>query len=374
MEKPNVFTVEGAAATPSARPLEDHKSFPRQQHNVSQDELVNAGSLLASQMEALGYHPVMLFGMAASGKSTLLSSLLAVLRTEFELEAIAVEGDPILDPQSGYGRFIKSNSEHFFGRTVQDFIDGKPPTATKLALPFFVPVIFQPKDKPAVKLAFMESAGEWYRPDRKSDQFFPVLKKEIEDFIRHFQQGISFIHLAPYTQVAVKSLHVDKSADPKEINEASLALAGAMSAYQVIRTNKAADNHILLVTKWDAHVVQNASLPEILLDSVDAVGPFLKRNYEQAYTTFLGLSLKPQQISVANYCSGIMSGSEKQALKIDNENRPAVTSFPKELWRWLYANASGQSEGFRTDPFPSAEAVGGDYFHRFWKLVDKFFS
>ena len=379
MQEPKEFEFDSADSAPAEKQAPPAPESPRKKKDVRELELqtsdiANAGVLLASQMEAMGYHPVILFGMAASGKTSLLSSLLAVLRTESELEAIAIPGDPILDHQSGYGKFLKSSADQFFGQTVQSFIAGKAPNATKLNLPFFVPVVFQPKGKPEIRVAFMESAGEWYRPDSESDTFFPKLRKEIEEFIRAFPRGISFIHVAPYTQASVRSLNASRAADPKDINTASLALAGALSAYQLVRPDKSRDNHFMLVTKWDAHEVPQASLTEILMETFDAVGPFVEKNYEQAYATFKSLSLRPDQQQLANYCSGIISGGDNTTLRTDNEHRAAVLSFPKDLWRWLYRNVLAELGEPYIDPFPSIDQKKNPIAAAFWKLIDRLFS
>ena len=375
MAGPEDFVIQDVVTAPPPRTSEvPSPTAPRDVSAPSLDEVAAAGPELAKQMADLGYHPVVLFGMAAAGKTSLLSSLLALIRTEPALESALVRGDALIDPQSVYGKYLMQNAEQFFGQTVQNFIAGRAPGATKLPLPFFVPVIFRPKGKPEVKIAFMESAGEWYRPQKNTDRYFPALRKEIETFVRSFQLGISFIHLAPYTQTAIRSLSADRSSDPAEIADASLALAGALGAYEEIRANKELDHHLMLVTKWDAHQVHQANLSEILMETGDAVEPFVLQHYSQAYAAFKGLSVPQSQLSLQHYCAGIISGTDHQTLRIDNEHRPAVLSFPKELWAWIYGNALSASGGIREYPFPTVSQKANGPLTSLLAFMDRFFT
>ena len=194
--RPREFSLDAPGGASTALETELPGSLPTQKldKELEANDIENAGAQLAAQMEELGYHPVILFGSAASGKTSLLASLLATVRTEPTLLVTTVLGDPLLSLKSKYGRYLQSRSEAFYFKTVQDFIDGRAPAKTNIQLPFFVPVVFRPKNHSELRFAFMESNGEWYRPDRSSDAFFPVLRSEIENFIRHYQKGITFVH------------------------------------------------------------------------------------------------------------------------------------------------------------------------------------
>ena len=325
-------------------------SYSRQ--DFSADSVEQAGLHLARDAEGGGYHPVILFGSAASGKTSLLLSLFATLKVEPELRTGLFIGDPILDRSTKFGRYVHDNAVQFLGQKTQDFIEGKTAPATALQYPFFIPAIFRPDGKPEQKFAFMESNGEWYRPDRNSSELFPRLRKQVEDFIANYQGAITFIHLVPYTQQAVRSANVDKQLDAAEMLDASLAISGALQAYEAVRLEKQHDRHLMLVTKWDAHAPPGASKLDVLSGGTEEAEGFVREHYPQALTTLQGLGLRASQVYLNTYCAGIMNESGILILKQDNELRPAVMNFPANLWGWLYRCALEARGQMPMSPFP----------------------
>jgi hypothetical protein len=312
-----------------------------------------AGLHLARDVEAGGYHPVILFGSAASGKTSLLLSLFSAIKIEPDLKTGLFMGEPILDRATDYGQYIHDNAVQFFHQKTQDFIEGRAAPKTALQYPFFIPVIMKPDGKQEQKFAFMESNGEWYRPDRSTSELFPRLRRQIEDFIANYQGGITFIHLVPYTQQAVRSANVDRQVDAAEMLDASLAIAGALQAYDSVRLEKQNDRHLMLVTKWDAHSPQGTSKRDVLLDASEEVGGFVREHYPQALTTLQGLGLRDTQVYMNSYCSGIMNDSGILVLKQDSELRPIVMNFPVNLWGWLYKCAREACGQLPVSPFPA---------------------
>ena len=264
-------------------------------------------------------------------------------------------GDPILRSDSEYGRYLIENSEDFFGRKTQDFIEGNAPPASKMELPFFVPIAFRPRLGREVKFAFMESNGEWYRPHRNSNRLFRRLKGQIEDFISNYQGGIIFIHLVPYTQRPVHGANPDPADDATQINEASLAISGALQAYESVRVNKRNDRHIMLVTKWDAHRPPDADRLDALTDDKEDVEAIVKDRYAAAFNSYRGLSLEPSQLFLNGYCAGLMNERGAVGLRKDDELRATVVRYPINMWRWLYKSALANVGEMGADPFPSTE-------------------
>jgi len=321
--------------------------------NFATEDIEEAGLQLALHVESGGFHPVILFGNAASGKTSLLLSLFAAIKTNPELFTGLFLGDPILDEKTEYGRYLHENSVQFFGQKTQDFIEGKAAPKTALQFPFFVPIIFRPDNKPEMKFAFMESNGEWYRPDRNTGRLFPSLRRQVEDFISNYQGGITFIHLIPYTQGAVYSTNSDRIHDAAEIQDASLAISGALQSYEKIRIYKQHDRHLMLVTKWDAHSPPNVSKLDVLTESTDEVARFANDNYSQALTTFRGMGLESSQMFLNSYCAGLMNEMGVLVLKQSNELKSAVMNYPIKLWEWLYRGALEAIDKPVVDPFPA---------------------
>lgn len=326
------------------------------------------GQRLAAGLEEGDYHPVILFGNANSGKTSLLLSLISLLRTETDLQCGLRLGDPILTPSTPYGKFILQQAEGFWGKKTQDFINGTASPKTAIDAPFFVPLILSPEGKSELRFAFMESNGEWYRPDRDSERLFQPLRKQIETFIATFQGPITLIHLLPYTQRPVYSSDVDKMGDATELEDASIAIKGALDQYRRIRPNSQDDCHLMLVTKWDAHSPDGVSKLEVLEFPGNEPEEFATRRYEQAVASYLSLPLRPDQRQFSAYCSGMIAGNKLSMPKKGEPMRDAILGYPKNLWTWLYRTSLIQLGEFAANPFPSPPKPNW-----FARLLNRFF-
>jgi hypothetical protein len=359
----------GRAPQPEIAPL---ASVPPTRERPSEpapvDDVEASGVHLAAGLDAAGYHPVVLFGNANSGKTSLLLSLFALLRTEPSLVTGLELGDAFVATDSLYGKYLRDQAEGFFGRKTQDFIEGRASPKTAIELPFFIPVVFRPEAKPEIRFAFMESNGEWYRPDRSSEKLFPKLRQQIEDFLATYQGPITFIHLLPYTQQVVYGSGADQLTDDNEMKEASLAIAGALYAYQKARVNKQDDRHLILVTKWDAHDREELDRADILRHSGPEAEEFANERYSQAMSVFRGLGLQSYQQRLNAYCAGIIAGQNVTMPKRGDELREAVLHYPTQLWRWLYRSTLEQLGEQPIDPFPPEPKPNW-----FVRLLDRFF-
>ncbi|MEA3003557.1 MAG: hypothetical protein QOH81_2345 [Sphingomonadales bacterium] len=324
---------------------------PASEADALRDE-PESGRLLAEHMAEAGYQPIILFGNAASGKTTLILSLLATIRTEAQLEAALFLGDPVLDTSKKYGAFLWEQASLFFGLKTQQFLEGTASPRTNIELPFFIPLIFRPNGKPEVRIAFMESNGEWYRADRQTNRFFPPLRKQVEEFLRNYTGGILFIHLLPYTQRVLYSSAEGTGNDATDLTEASLAVSGALQAYDAVRPDKRNDRHLMLVTKWDAHSSAGLDSVEALHDHPDEVSDFVAQRYSQAFITFRGLGLEPSNIGLNGYCAGQISANNVIRAGHDSDMREAILRYPIGLWRWIYQKTLEIEGQTPLDPFP----------------------
>lgn len=341
-------TNEGPAPTASASEADALRDEPE------------SGRLLAEHMAEARYQPVILFGSAASGKTSLILSLLAAIRTEARLNAGLFLGDPILDTSKRYGAYLTEQASQFFGLKTQQFIEGAAAPRTNIELPFFIPLIFRPRDKPEARIAFMESNGEWYRADRQSNRFFPPLRKQTEEFLQHYAGGIIFIHLLPYTQQHLYTNNQNAGNDANELQEASLAVSGALQAYEAIRVDKGSDQHLLLVTKWDAHRADGLDSIDALHDDPEDVLAFVGARYSQALASFRGLGLRSDQMDLNGYCAGQISANNIIRAGLDSERGQAIRRYPVGLWQWLYRHTMLKTDQSPVNPFPEQRSgIGG---------------
>jgi hypothetical protein len=315
-----------------------------------------SGRELAEHMLEAGYQPVVIFGNAASGKTSLLLSLFATLRTEARLEAALFPGPVVMDTSRPYGRYIAEQASQFFGLKTQQFIEGVASPKTNIELPFFIPVCFRPAQGPEVRFAFMESNGEWYRPDRNTVGYYPPLRKQIAEFLAHFSAGVIFIHLIPYTQKRVHGADDGSTNDAKLLREAQDAIAGALQAYDRSPRDKSNDYHILLVSKWDAHKGEGDYLDSLYDDPVE-LEDFVAGRYPDALNIYKRLGLNSAQIALNGYSAGQISDQDVVRL-VTGERRDAYLRYPVGLWRWLYQNALAVAGEPITDPFPPEKSAG----------------
>lgn len=312
------------------------------------------GQRLAEALEAESYQPVILFGNASSGKTSLLLSLFASIKVQPELKSgLHLAPPAVYRDDSEYSRYSLNRAERFLGLMTQQFINGEAPLKTPAEEPFFIPVSLEPVGRSPVRFVFLESAGEWYRPDYKDHRLFPRLRGQIERFISSYQKGIIFLHLVPYTQLPVRTADYDQISDHKKMQDASLAIAGALQNYMSARLNQYQDRHLMLVTKWDARSRFFEDQFDALTEARDELEEFTNAKYPQAYAAYQGLGESVVSRHLNSYCSGIMSDTGVLNLRPDNELRPIVLGYPRNLWTWLYRSAL-ENEGFAAeDPFPN---------------------
>lgn len=299
-----------------------------------------------------GYQPVIVFGTSNSGKTALLLSLIAAIKSEHALETGLTLADPLLGAGDTVSEKMHEEAELTFYNRTQAFLEGKVIEKTTAPLPFFVPMLFTPRGKEQVAFAFLESNGEWYRPNRDGGRLFPKLKREIETFIRNYQGPLIFLYLLPYTQANITAERASPT-DVKAVSEASLAMVGVLDAYEKIRLiGRESDQHLMLVTKWDARSQKKNLHQKIDLD-VDRgeMMAFCDERYAQALASYRGLIIREDQRHIDSYCAGLMS--EDGILHVrDIEARAAVLSFPTRLWKFLYRTALSNTGQSPQSPFP----------------------
>jgi len=156
--------------------------------------------------------------------------------------------------------------------------------------------------------------------------------------LKHYQKGISFIHVAPYTQINVMEENkYDSDTNTQEINDASLAIVGALNSYEQLRIFKDNDTHMFLITKWDASAKNNILGHLQFVETVD-VETIARTLYTRGFAAFNNLHIDPNQKNIMQYCSGLISG--KNIIKANSELKPILDKYPQTMWNWLYGNAT----------------------------------
>ena len=355
-----------APARADVEPVHAISATPATEH-LPDSDATRVGRQLAAQLEARDYHPVVVFGSSAAGKTTLLTSLLAYLQVDDAAQVEVELGAPFAIDDEGYGRWAHEEATGLFFRSVEEFIAGRTQPATMSPRPFFVPVVIRPPGRlPEMRFAFLESRGDWYNPDTASNAFFRRLRDEIAAVLLHYPKGISFLHVAPYTQLATwdpdAGLHEARDAALR--GQADLALVGALNAYRAVRAVKHRDAHLLLLTKWDAHAAPDGSESTFIAPALDEVVDVARERYPRGFAAFGTLALgaaQPWQKQVMQYCAGIISG--RTVTRPGGELREQLHRYPRVLWNWLYENAT-RDAGQRRGLFPRRRSAHGTWSKR----------
>jgi hypothetical protein len=371
---PSEIGLDAAAdkVTSAIKPVE-YLGIGQPQSNV--DDSMRNGRLLAQQLEEQGYHPVFIFGTAFSGKTALLSSMLAYPQAGLAPEPVEIAlGDPLLPLDEVYGRNSFDYAEYMFNHAVQRYIEGRVEGSTQVQEPFFVPVIVRPQKGPEVRIAFLESRGEWFEPRQETNALYQPLKSEISSVLKHFGRGVSMIYVAPYTQVKLWDDDQDgqSAKDVQLIKTANLGIRGGIQSYSKVRPSRERDAHMFLITKWDAHAQPGNDQDLFNSPTEEQIVHVARSKYTTAFTAFQAMSntVHPWQKTVRHYCAGIMSG--RDILRPNESNAAIIYGFPRRLWNWIYANATrdnGGGERMLFSPPPQAQKSLSMRWHAFMDRV-----
>jgi hypothetical protein len=302
-----------------------------------QDKLSLAEKLLTN-----GYHPVMLFGTRASGKSSLLASLLHYLESDSESPAIWVQGEWIVSTDTTYGQNAADATKNFLTHVLNNFHDGQAAPRTIDEFPFYIPIILRPNNgQPEVKFAFLESRGEFYSIDKNSKDLFKELRDEVSDVYKNFPKPISVLIIGPYVMGDAYAHEPPSELALKEMKDSDTALLGALKAYQRTRNYREFDKHLFLLTKWDAHT-RSISDNEFSNPPRGLVSNLISIKYPKTWTFFQ--TMQTEEANSMQYSAGIMSGTSR--VNVPSEFKSVMSKYPIKLWNWLYSNANDGSDLF----------------------------
>jgi hypothetical protein len=295
---------------------------------------------LSEELIKKDYHPVVLIGTRAAGKTSLLTSLFRYLRTDSSSKILYGLGEAIIPEETPVGEMMYTNAKRFLNNIVIDFQEGKAAGRTSTE-PYFIPVVLTPTNgQPPTKIAILEIPGEYYQIERSSIDMFKETSWEIADVYRNYHGPISIVIVGPI--VVGDAYQSDESMAEQYIQQrfnTDIALNGALQTYQSMRSQKANDNISFLLTKWDAYtkgVFSNdfRHPPKGLIENL------INQLYPNTWNTFNLLSqLNPDKLIAMRYCSGLMSGDH--SLPIPKNYIDDINIYPKILWSWLYENSSG---------------------------------
>lgn len=295
---------------------------------------------LSECLDRTNRHPVLLFGVAAAGKSSLILSIIRALRQAPEVNVEL--GDPVLDDTDPKRESAHKIAKSFFERATFDYDKGKPLESTQ-DKQLIIPIDIRPRDSrlPAVKIAFIDGRGEFYQPqyhgaatNDASNGYVDLYYKldgYVASVLRYYSSGVSIIYAAPYLVSAGSTSTVDSDH----------GLVGVMEGYGQLRRNRENDFHLFLLTKWDEFASPADANRVFDIVAPGGVERVLSDRYPQSWGSFQGLPLEGpaadrrafMQFSSGFYVDGVPCRPPKSY-------RDSFERYPRTVANWLYGNAT----------------------------------
>lgn len=318
----------------------------------------SAAKRMVAQLLKYNYHPVILCGTSSAGKTTMLLSLCAFLKKtgEFDVQfgewhsSGSAQDDAKLD-----------DARKFYNKKLQEFQRGLGPEGSAGSLPYIIPIKITPtrndlakintstQQVEPVRLAFMDMAGEWFKPISE-DRLTQHQLSDVQKLLFHYDRSVSLLLLAPptakdgYTQNESQFEPWEKGTDfEKLMHHPDTALRNALSLYNT-RPSKRNDRLLFLLTKWDLAVKEGVDSPVFSEPSRTYVEAELTSRFSDAWSAFKAMRISPNSKWMTQYCAGVIKGRDITTLEEGTAPREAIDRYAKVLWNWLYRGATRDAQ------------------------------
>jgi hypothetical protein len=364
----NNVTDELNASDPTLIPLSAESSVPN--FIINDDKILGEalGNQYANSMAEDGFHPVLIFGAPASGKTTFLLSLIRYMfvgqncdaQIRLCLEPFPNESTGIKPEHKELDRdrwsAVKKYANDLFNKNATDFLQSNQiAPRTEVKFPFFIPIEITPKkeDLKPLKIAFLEGEGEWYRLNTDGESTSPhkTFRHEILAFLERYPYPITAIFVAPFAIDGYESNQDGESSrSAPKVKERDFALYGIIDQFEKARINQiGADNYLYLLTKWDIRC-GSISHPEFIYTDFNVVKNEINSKFPMSLNRFnniregepirvKGKVVNSRKKTVSAYCAGILRYA---VLSLPEESTRAVDHYSRKLWNYLYLNATNK--------------------------------
>lgn len=288
------------------------------------------------------FHPVLIFGTRATGKTTFLTSMLAFFTSMPDVGVTVTMGDQLSN--SGAGVLAHESAERLFHLQVGDFINGTAPAVTQEAFPFFVPLELRKAGLQSItKIALMDSSGELWNVQSKKNNV-QELRSEIVDIYTNYPKPLSVLVVVPYAVSEGYTGNDTGTADEDEFKTSDASLLQTLQIYQKNRPVGIKDQFYFVLTKWDMHTQMIAS-EEFFDPDEELVAELVEQRFPRSFNFFKGMS-HGNAARCTPYSAGLIGGTK--VLEIPRDLKPVLQEFPYRLWRWIYANSTDGDDLYAT--------------------------
>lgn len=330
-------TSETGPETPGETPAVSPSTAPAP---AEMDAQMQLGQELATIFKNNNVHPVLIFGSAGSGKTSMLASLFRYMQlTQAEAtQALHDELFPSDDPR--WQKHAVLARQLYYGK-VLEFIELKAPQATLDATPFFIPVKVTRTTGEEATFAFLEGRGEWYMPAKNSDSPFRPFQSLLRGLLQNYNEKATAIYVAPCTTgVMSRDGRLEPANAPKMV-DSDLGLLGALKEYvNLRRATFHRDRHVFLMTKWDLYC-GGISEPEFVHPPPRLLSSVLQERFRFSWAHFCNLNFhgSSRNKMFSTYCSAVIDNMK--VLSPAHADSAVVDFYPRKLWDLLYENHTG---------------------------------
>lgn len=324
------------------------------------DDKRQAARVLSERLIKQGYHPVLVFGAASSGKTMMLLSLMRYLSANPENDVTISPGDGIIPSSYPDAETRNEDGHRYFNEYLAEFRSGKVPEKSQQDLPFFVPLHlsvpkFGSSESSYVKLAFLEGQGEWYEMDGPASKF-PTFKEEIENILKfHTEKGVSIIFVAPTFSSQ------EGNTEPAPTQRVNDSIFGLINEVAKHRSPNELDAELFLLSKWDTTFREDLVTEGLAGDLYDGVAShiFGKRgHYREAWAAYVNRAGVKGSRSFMAHASCRVRGSD---IVFDAKYQYAFDHFNRTLANWIFGNATQSLTGQREQLFPDVIVSGRNW-------------
>lgn len=312
-------------------------------------------SALGTSLLANGFHPVLIFGTRATGKTTFLTSMLSFFTSMPDAGVTVTLGDPL--SHTDVGSQAHESAERLFHVQVNDYLAGTAPVQNQDAFPFFVPLELRKLGSSRItKIALMESSGELWQSNNYKNNVLQ-LREEILEIYRTYRAPLSVMIVVPY---AMSEAYTGEETREKDLPDFRMSDASLLQALQIYQRNRPAgikDEFYFVLTKWDMHTAQIASEEFINPDDI-VVAALIEERFPRAFNYFKSMATENRSRYTV-YSAGLIGGTK--VLEVPAHLTPMLQEFPYRLWRWIFANATGGE-----DLYAASERPRGGRIRRFF--------
>ncbi len=311
------------------------------------------------------YHPVLILGGKGVGKTVLIQSLIAYLRSSQNDASVILGQNPLPGSFPDRSKRVE-DAEYFFGEGLRRWGLGYPPERTTKEYPFFVPIEIRKANDDSLpqRLALFDGMGEWTQWSL-DDAVLPDFKTEIRDVLVDYPAGISTIFIVPAQT---------KRQERSNQRDIDFSMSRLIDQYHLVRgAPRDNDRLLLLISKWDLLCANKTELGNWLRGNqvkafrekvVTAISP-----YSQTWSAFSSVTGNTDLTLNAMPHTAASIADKEQAISYDhgqNEEFPngqilenpadrhllvAQSRYNKILANWLYGNSSEEGQQ-RTELFP----------------------